>query len=109
MEGFPPGPWTPHVGFDGDPLSIKDRTGQVIMAPTANEAIGMSPVVLAAVLALPELVAACEAAIAYDAAIQRHAAKGQGWVEGEDLDTLYERWIDAAKAAKKKLGQPDQV
>jgi hypothetical protein len=39
-----------------------------------------------------------DAALAYDAAIMRHAAKGQSWVEGDDLDALYEDWIGKARA-----------
>lgn len=48
------------------------------------------------------LLAACEAAIAYDVAIQQEAVKGQSWVEGEGLDALYEKWITLARAALKK-------
>lgn len=45
---------------------------------------------------------ACEAAIAYDAAIQRYAVHGKQWVQGDDLDELYHRWIDASRAALAK-------
>jgi hypothetical protein len=45
------------------------------------------------------LLSVCKAAIAYDAAIQRYAEKGQSWVDGDDLDTLYEDWITKAREA----------
>jgi hypothetical protein len=38
------------------------------------------------------------ASLAYDAAIQRHAAAGSSWVGGDDLDALYAEWIGAARA-----------
>ena len=51
------------------------------------------------IAAAPDLLAACDAAIAYDAAIQRHAIKGKSWVDGDDLDALYLDWITKARAA----------
>ena len=50
-----------------------------------------------------ELKEACLAALRYDEAIQRYAAKGQSWVEGDDLDTLYADWITLARAALEGL------
>ena len=47
--------------------------------------------------ALPELVAACEAAIRYDDAPILVA--GLGLSRGDDLDTLYMEWITKAKSA----------
>jgi hypothetical protein len=51
--------------------------------------------------AYPLFIKAVEAAIEYDNAIKRYAAKGEGksWVEGDDLDALYAEWIGAAKQA----------
>ena len=49
--------------------------------------------------AAPQLLAAAEAAIAYDAAIQRYAVHGKSWVNGDDLDALYATWINAARAS----------
>jgi hypothetical protein len=47
--------------------------------------------------------AACTAAIAYDAAIQRAAHLGKSWVGGnegsDNLDALYADWIDKARGA----------
>jgi hypothetical protein len=59
---------------------------------------------LAAPDALREAAAECaDAAIAYDAAIQRHAAKGKSWVDGDDLDALYAAWINATHALRAAL------
>jgi hypothetical protein len=39
-----------------------------------------------------------EAALAYDAAIQRRAAAGASWIAGDDdLDALYDAWVGAAR------------
>lgn len=58
----------------------------------------------------PELLAACDAAIAYDVAIQKYARNGRidlrqdgsGIATGDDLDALYDAWVSAARAAIKK-------
>ena len=55
------------------------------------------------IAAAKDLLGACEAALEYDAAIQRHVAKGQSWVEGDDLDVLYDKWITASRAAVGKV------
>jgi hypothetical protein len=47
---------------------------------------------------------ACRAALLYDAAIQRHAAKDKSWVGADDLDALYSDWIDKARSAIEKAG-----
>jgi hypothetical protein len=39
------------------------------------------------------------AAVAYDAAIIKRAPEGNSWVEGDDLDELYETWISLARDA----------
>lgn len=51
--------------------------------------------------------AVCKAALEYDAAIQRYAIHGKSWVGGDDLDALYEAWINKATqlaSALKALG-----
>lgn len=55
----------------------------------------------------PDLLAACKAAIEYDALIQTCANDPARMASacsatGDDLDTLYERWIDLARAALAK-------
>lgn len=50
------------------------------------------------------LVAAAQAALKYDAAIQRYAVQGKSWVEGDDLDALYADWQDKAHAALAAAG-----
>lgn len=60
--------------------------------------------------AAPELRAACEAALAYDAAIQKRVVDGAvqimetggGVACGDDLDALYETWIKLARSAVAK-------
>lgn len=37
---------------------------------------------------------------AYDAAIERRAPEGKSWVEGDELDELYEAWKTAAESAE---------
>lgn len=49
--------------------------------------------------------AACDAALAYDAAIQRRADAGKAWVEGDDLDALYGDWITKAESALEDRGE----
>ncbi len=46
---------------------------------------------------------ACEAALAYDKAIQSKAPLGKSWVCGEDLDVLYDRWISLSTKALEEL------
>jgi hypothetical protein len=51
-----------------------------------------------------DLLTACQAALAYDAAIQRQASKPgcTNWVEGNaanNLDRLYEDWMEKVRAA----------
>ena len=45
----------------------------------------------------------CEAALAYDKAIQERAHLGKSWVSGEDLDYLYDRWISLATSTIEAL------
>jgi enoyl-CoA hydratase/carnithine racemase len=54
------------------------------------------------IAAAPDLLAACRAALDYDAAILRHAENGQQWVQGDDLDALYDAWASAARHALAK-------
>lgn len=61
-----------------------------------------------ALAAVPELLSAAHAAIAYDAAIRRcgnDPALMSSFcsAEGEDLDALYARWIDSTRAAIAKI------
>jgi hypothetical protein len=57
------------------------------------------------IAASPLLREACEAALRYDAAIQRAARHGKSWVSGgpgtddPDLDALYIDWLTKARAA----------
>ena len=55
------------------------------------------------IAAAPEMLEACEAALEYDAEIQKHAAANakdpKSWVGCEKLDELYEKWISASRAA----------
>jgi len=43
--------------------------------------------------------AACYAALEYDAAIQRIAKHGHQWVNTPELDRLYEDWIEKTRRA----------
>jgi hypothetical protein len=43
--------------------------------------------------------ALAEAALAYDAAIERAAVWSKPWTEGDALDVLYERWLTLAREA----------
>ena len=72
----------------------------------ANEAL---------IAAAPELLGACQAAIAYDKAIRGRAQAGDfekldprgAIAEGVDLDTLYEEWITLSMCAIAKAeGRP---
>jgi hypothetical protein len=56
------------------------------------------------------LYAACEAALVYDQAIERHASQGKSWVASEDLDRLYQDWQTKATAALAKArGESQEV
>ena len=46
---------------------------------------------------------ACEAALAYDKAIQAVAPKGESWVSGDNLDRLYLKWLTLSRAALRAL------
>jgi hypothetical protein len=71
--------------------------GPVAVVSVSDDAGGLANAHL--ISAAPDLLAACEAALRYDEAIRRHASKGQSWVDGDDLDALYEDWIDKSRAA----------
>lgn len=63
-------------------------------------------------LAAPQILAACDAALAYDAAIQRRVIDGTvniidtggGVAMGDDLDELYADWITKSRAAIEAAG-----
>lgn len=63
------------------------------------------------IAAAPDLLAACQAAIRYDAAIQQCAndpakMSSHCTADGDSLDTLYGDWIDKSRAAiAKALGE----
>lgn len=54
------------------------------------------------------LYAACEAALKYDEAIERHASQGKSWVTSDELDQLYEDWQTKVRAALAKARGEDQ-
>jgi len=47
-----------------------------------------------------------QAALTYDAAIQRYASHGKSWVDGDDLNALYADWITKAQAASSAEHSP---
>lgn len=59
---------------------------------------------LPAIAAAPDLLHAAHCAMEYDAAIQKHAAKGEHWVNDGELDRLYAHWVNASAAAIAKVG-----
>lgn len=65
------------------------------------------------IAAAPELLAAVEAAIRYDQSIGGAAARGEydlhngiATAHGDDLDAMYEDWINKSKAAYAKATRP---
>lgn len=61
--------------------------------------VGTQPLSVPVLLASSSLLAACEAALLYDQAIQNQAHKGESWVTSAELDRLYDDWIGKARAA----------
>lgn len=91
----------------GEIYNFDDLPG---LAEKDCEDVEMTAIAIAdkVVRAYDGLLAACNAALEYDAAIQRHAAKGTQWVQGDDLDALYKKWLNACRAAKDKAEEKTQ-
>ncbi len=101
---FTPGPWSlefDNVPYDGgfETLVINGENGGICMMDCAKDDMKANGRLIAAA---PEMWKACQAALEYDAAIQRHAEKGQSWVADDELDALYDKWISAVQAAMAK-------
>lgn len=138
VAGAVPGPWDVHVTTDqiisGDSwigqkekvVGTVDRYSVIARGETNEKTVliaeindsvrnpwrfPLDPEATARLIAAaPDLLAACSAALAYDAAIQRRVvdgavnimATGGAVAQGDDLDSLYEAWIVAARAAVAK-------
>ena len=123
MKHHTPGPWTiPEESRFGE--IVAQKPGQkwpITVARTEEVDIytdgwsGSTEANARLIAAAPELLGACQAAIAYDKAIRGRAQAGDfekldprgAIAEGVDLDTLYEEWITLSMCAIAKAeGRP---
>ena len=113
-----PGPWLVVPGtplmFGGSDAIIAEGIDDAVVCMMGHD---MPEVDANArlIAAAPELLGACQAAIAYDKAIRGRAQAGDfekldprgAIAEGVDLDTLYEEWITLSMCAIAKAeGRP---
>jgi len=103
-------PWREDVLSDGSTTCIRDATGLAIIPPF-HFLLPNLRAILKICLAIPELIAACQAAVKYDASIYGKAARGEvtiaegmGIAQADDLDDLYLDWITKSRAALTKAG-----
>ena len=100
MSAHTPGPWSVGIApsalvIYGDSTMPRTVVARVPNRGYPEQAHGDARLLAAA----PALLHAARAAMAYDEAIQRHAAKGEQWVDDGELDKLYEHWVNASAGA----------